>query len=57
MLDMGFEKDVRYIIEHNGMPHAGERQTMMFSATFPKDMQILARCTSLLVLNALNVIS
>ena len=48
MLDMGFEPDIRHIIEQNGMPPAGKRQTMMFSATFPTDIQILARYVFLL---------
>lgn len=42
MLDMGFEPQIREIIENHGMPAAGERQTMMFSATFPKEMQDMA---------------
>uniref|UniRef100_A0A1B6FKZ8 RNA helicase n=1 Tax=Cuerna arida TaxID=1464854 RepID=A0A1B6FKZ8_9HEMI len=43
MLDMGFEPQIRTIVENNGMPKTGERQTLMFSATFPKEIQILAR--------------
>nr|ACT35658.1 PL10-like protein [Haliotis asinina] len=43
MLDMGFEPQIRLIVEKNGMPVSGERQTLMFSATFPKEIQILAR--------------
>ena len=41
MLDMGFEPQIRAIIEGHGMPESGEegRQTMMFSATFPREMQ------------------
>ncbi|CAL1160678.1 unnamed protein product, partial [Cladocopium goreaui] len=43
MLDMGFEPQIREIIENHGMPQAGKgRQTMMFSATFPKEIQTLA---------------
>ncbi|XP_063900875.1 ATP-dependent RNA helicase DDX3X-like [Zophobas morio] len=42
MLDMGFEPQIRVIVEREGMPAKGIRQTMMFSATFPKDIQILA---------------
>ncbi|KAG8319357.1 ATP-dependent RNA helicase ddx3x [Homalodisca vitripennis] len=41
MLDMGFEPQIRTIVENNGMPKTGERQTLMFSATFPKEIQIL----------------
>lgn len=40
MLDMGFEKDIRRIIEY--IPHP-DRQTVMFSATWPKEVQALAR--------------
>lgn len=43
MLDMGFEPQIRRIVEQDRMPPSGERQTFMFSATFPKEMQILAR--------------
>ncbi|XP_065807828.1 ATP-dependent RNA helicase DDX3X isoform X5 [Labrus bergylta] len=43
MLDMGFEPQIRRIVEQDTMPHKGSRQTMMFSATFPKEIQILAR--------------
>jgi len=72
MLDMGFEPQIRQIVEKEGldkivfffnkkksknfkysipfppfsskdMPGIGERQTMMFSATFPKEIQMLAR--------------
>lgn len=43
MLDMGFEPQIRRIVEQDTMPPAGERQTLMFSATFPRDIQILAR--------------
>ncbi|XP_055071105.2 DEAD-box helicase 3 X-linked a isoform X2 [Misgurnus anguillicaudatus] len=43
MLDMGFEPQIRRIVEQDTMPPKGARQTMMFSATFPKEIQILAR--------------
>ncbi|CAH8512811.1 unnamed protein product [Heterobilharzia americana] len=43
MLDMGFEPQIRRIVEQHGMPPAGKRQTLMFSATFPKEIQTLAR--------------
>uniref|UniRef100_A0A0K8S8X9 RNA helicase n=1 Tax=Lygus hesperus TaxID=30085 RepID=A0A0K8S8X9_LYGHE len=43
MLDMGFEPQIRRIVEKDSMPPTGERQTLMFSATFPKEIQILAR--------------
>uniref|UniRef100_A0A915IVQ2 RNA helicase n=1 Tax=Romanomermis culicivorax TaxID=13658 RepID=A0A915IVQ2_ROMCU len=43
MLDMGFEPQIRRIVEMSGMPHREQRQTMMFSATFPKEIQALAQ--------------
>ncbi|XP_028413978.1 ATP-dependent RNA helicase DDX3X-like [Dendronephthya gigantea] len=43
MLDMGFEPQIRRIVEQDTMPKTGDRQTLMFSATFPKEIQILAR--------------
>uniref|UniRef100_A0A4W3IXD2 RNA helicase n=1 Tax=Callorhinchus milii TaxID=7868 RepID=A0A4W3IXD2_CALMI len=43
MLDMGFEPQIRRIVEQDAMPPKGVRQTLMFSATFPKEIQILAR--------------
>ncbi|CAH0387255.1 unnamed protein product [Bemisia tabaci] len=45
MLDMGFEPQIRNIVENKNhcMPPTGERQTLMFSATFPKEIQMLAR--------------
>uniref|UniRef100_A0A3B4EE13 RNA helicase n=1 Tax=Pygocentrus nattereri TaxID=42514 RepID=A0A3B4EE13_PYGNA len=43
MLDMGFEPQIRRIVDQDTMPLKGVRQTMMFSATFPKEIQILAR--------------
>lgn len=42
MLDMGFEPQIRQIVERTDMPATGERQTLMFSATFPKEIQRLA---------------
>lgn len=42
MLDMGFEPQIRRIVEKSSMPPTGERQTLMFSATFPKAIQELA---------------
>ena len=40
MLDMGFEPQIRRIVQERGMPH--DRQTFMFSATFPTEIQRLA---------------
>lgn len=40
MLDMGFEPQIRRIVEQDTMPPKGARQTMMFSATFPKEIQV-----------------
>lgn len=42
MLDMGFELQIRKIVEQMDMPPPGVRQTMLFSATFPKEIQRLA---------------
>nr|AEQ19570.1 PL10-like protein [Macrobrachium nipponense] len=43
MLDMGFEPQIRRIVEEDNMPPTGRRQTLMFSATFPKEIQRLAQ--------------
>ncbi|KAK0557610.1 ATP-dependent RNA helicase ded1 [Tilletia horrida] len=43
MLDMGFEPQIRRIVEGEDMPGVMERQTLMFSATFPRDIQMLAK--------------
>ena len=42
MLDMGFGPEIRKIIETFGMPGKMDRQTLMFSATFPEEIQKLA---------------
>uniref|UniRef100_A0A5B6Z6M6 RNA helicase n=1 Tax=Davidia involucrata TaxID=16924 RepID=A0A5B6Z6M6_DAVIN len=42
MLDMGFEPQIRKIVEQMDMPPRGLRQTLLFSATFPKEIQRLA---------------
>jgi len=42
MLDMGFEPQIRKIVEQMDMPPRGQRQTMLFSATFPKEIQSMA---------------
>ncbi|KAI5952633.1 DED1 [Candida jiufengensis] len=43
MLDMGFEPQIRHIVQECDMPNVEDRQTLMFSATFPRDIQMLAR--------------
>ncbi|KAL2367420.1 ATP-dependent RNA helicase DED1 [Blastomyces gilchristii SLH14081] len=42
MLDMGFEPQIRRIVQGSDMPDKHMRQTLMFSATFPPDIQKLA---------------
>jgi ATP-dependent RNA helicase DDX3X len=42
MLDMGFEPQIREVIEGYDMPPSGSRQTLLFSATFPREVQNLA---------------
>jgi ATP-dependent RNA helicase DDX3X len=45
MLDMGFEPQIRQIVEECDMPQkgVGKRQTLMYSATFPLVIQKLAQ--------------
>ncbi len=43
MLDMGFENYVRKLVEQLGAPPKTDRQTLMFSATFPAEIQKLAK--------------
>lgn len=43
MLDMGFEQQIRDICNDPEMPPVGERQTLLFSATFPREIQTLAQ--------------
>jgi len=43
MLDMGFLPSMKQIVNELGMPPKSERQTLMFSATFPEEVQRLAR--------------
>lgn len=40
MLDMGFEPQIREVVEAYDLP--AQRQTLMFSATFPREIQVLA---------------
>ena len=42
MLDMGFEPQIRNIIDRADMPVREQRQTMMFSATFPRTVMRIA---------------
>ncbi|XP_035533721.1 probable ATP-dependent RNA helicase DDX4 isoform X3 [Morone saxatilis] len=42
MLDMGFEPDMRRLVGSPGMPSKEDRQTLMFSATYPEDIQRMA---------------
>ncbi|KAG8075376.1 hypothetical protein GUJ93_ZPchr0006g45396 [Zizania palustris] len=42
MLDMGFEPQIRKIVDRMNMPGKSVRQTMLFSATFPPEIQRLA---------------
>ncbi|NWU99849.1 DDX4 helicase, partial [Upupa epops] len=42
MLDMGFELAMKKLISYPNMPSKYKRQTLMFSATFPEEIQRLA---------------
>lgn len=42
MLDMGFEPEIRKVVNQFNMPDKTQRQTLMFSATFPEEIQRLA---------------
>ncbi|KAM9587514.1 putative ATP-dependent RNA helicase DDX4 [Morphnus guianensis] len=42
MLDMGFGLDMKQLISYPSMPPKDKRQTLMFSATFPDEVQRLA---------------
>ena len=50
MLDMGFEPQIRRIVEQMDMPRAGERQTMLFSATFPREIQVIQHACAVKVI-------
>ena len=43
MIDQGFIPDIRYIFAKPDMPPKGAKQMLMFSATFPDEVQRLAR--------------
>ncbi|XP_039100435.1 probable ATP-dependent RNA helicase DDX4 isoform X7 [Hyaena hyaena] len=42
MLDMGFGPEMKRLLSCPGMPSKEQRQTLMFSATFPEEIQRLA---------------
>ncbi|NXL17277.1 DDX4 helicase, partial [Setophaga kirtlandii] len=42
MLDMGFGADMKKLVSFPDMPQKEKRQTLMFSATFPEEVQRLA---------------
>ncbi|EGT39838.1 hypothetical protein CAEBREN_19781 [Caenorhabditis brenneri] len=45
MIDaMGFGNDIETIVNYENMPKKEDRQTLMFSATFPDSVQEAARC-------------
>ena len=43
MLDLGFDRQIEQIMDDTDMPRTAERQTLMFSATFPTMIQTLAK--------------
>jgi len=43
MLDMGFLPEITRVVNAAGMPAKGDRQTLMFSATFADEVQNLAK--------------
>ena len=43
MLDMGFLPSMRKLVGETDMPRKDERQVLMFSATFPEEVQRLAQ--------------
>merc|ERR1719228_2603350 len=42
-MDMGFMPEIQKCIDNPDMPEKGKRQTLMFSATFPDDIQTAAQ--------------
>merc|ERR1719445_2837297 len=42
MLDMGFKEDIGKMVRNTDMPSKGTRQTLMFSATYPDEIQKMA---------------
>lgn len=43
MLDMGFQDEIMFFAQKGGMPPKEARQTLLFSATFPKEVQEVAK--------------
>ena len=43
MLDMGFEPQIRRIVQEEDMPGVLDCQTLMFSATFPVTFRCLPK--------------
>ncbi|KAL5250096.1 hypothetical protein ACHWQZ_G015981 [Mnemiopsis leidyi] len=43
MLDMGFQSDIDFFARAPGMPDKTRRQTLLFSATFPEEVQQIAK--------------
>jgi len=43
MLDMGFMPEIQKCVENSSMPPVGTRHTLMFSATFPDEIQTAAQ--------------
>ena len=39
---MGFGPEIKRVVQDFDMPEKGKRQTLMFSATFPEEIQQLA---------------
>ena len=46
MLYMGFEPQIRRIVEHDNMPGMDSDKSKVFSAAFPKKIQMFARDVS-----------
>lgn len=50
MLDMGFEPQIRKIVQSGHMPDKNNRITAMFSATFPKAIQVRFQSRSVITI-------
>ncbi|KAK0585504.1 hypothetical protein LWI29_029565 [Acer saccharum] len=44
MLDMGFEPQIKKTVDQMDMPPPGVRETLLFSATFPKIQAMMLAC-------------